>query len=112
VAHNVESILNVLKRHDFRNILAKKWVFFKLLQPNFATPAERCFKVEKIFFFLLQNALGYSWRCKFLQRWRSDLRSWLIETIKAWPRSQSYDFGICKYIPTNKRYSRLERFSL
>jgi hypothetical protein len=28
-------------------------------------------------YFCFQNALGYSWRCKFLQRWRRNTRSYV-----------------------------------
>jgi hypothetical protein len=34
---------------------------------------ERFSKQKKIFLF--QNAIGYSWRCKFLQRWRRNSKS-------------------------------------
>jgi hypothetical protein len=30
---------------------------------------ERFSKIEE-YIFVFKNALGYSWRCKFLQRWR------------------------------------------
>jgi hypothetical protein len=36
---------------------------------------ERFLKVEEIIIFLLQNALGYSWRYKFLQRWGCNSRA-------------------------------------
>jgi hypothetical protein len=40
----------------------------------------RCIRLERFFrveesIFCYQDALGYSWRCKFSQRWRCNLRS-------------------------------------
>jgi hypothetical protein len=36
---------------------------------------ERWFNVEENLFFCFQSALGYSWRCEFLHRWRCNSRS-------------------------------------
>jgi hypothetical protein len=63
-------------------------------------------------FFIIQNALGYSWRCKFLQRWRRNSKSydWLqISDEKARP-SQVKVFRVFLNIDPLRCYPRINKF--
>jgi hypothetical protein len=45
------------------------------LQRQRCSRLERFFKVEENLLFFKTHYVGYSWRCKFLPRWRCNFRS-------------------------------------